>query len=214
MKSLIIITHNFPDEFEKFTVHDVAELPINGTNKFVRRKVLTNNETSRIIVYRFPPDDGQASAQIILNDISTNYHDNEQIILKHGDTEIPNSFNVSSIRNTEDRTMYESLLNSFNNPDESDVEKWIEFNTVWTYFLNKYDKSAILEAKLELLHKCLLPSSAPNQEIFDSEFKSLKVYEDGYKSFLTKIKDMNDDDIFNPNYIEAVKQLRIALIGS
>lgn len=72
----------------------------------------------------------------------------------------------------------------------------------------------ILEAKLDLLHKCLLPSSAPKQEIFDSEFKILKVYEDGYKSFLTSINSKKDDDVFNADYIEAVKQLRIALLGS
>jgi hypothetical protein len=72
----------------------------------------------------------------------------------------------------------------------------------------------ILEAKLELLHNCLLQSSAPLQKAFDDEFKILKVYEDRYKSFLTSINDKTDNDVFNADYIDAVKQLRIVLLGS
>lgn len=72
----------------------------------------------------------------------------------------------------------------------------------------------ILEAKLELLHKCLLPSSAPLQKAFDDEFKILKNYEDRYKTFLASINGKTDVDVFNPDYIETVKQLRIALLGS
>lgn len=75
------------------------------------------------------------------------------------------------------------------------------------------EKEAILEAKLELLHRCLLPSSAPNEEKFISEFSILKDnYEVDYKSFLTSINGKNDDDVFNAKYIDAVKRLRIALL--
>ena len=78
--------------------------------------------------------------------------------------------------------------------------------------LTGYDP--VLESKLDLLHKCLLASSAPTLKEFDAEFNMLKDFNKSYESFLTKIKKMDDDDIFNPNYIEAVKQLRIALLDT
>lgn len=78
--------------------------------------------------------------------------------------------------------------------------------------LTGFDK--FLEAKLELLHKCLLPSAAPTIAEFDSKFQILKDFEERYNSFLALINGKSDEDVFHPNYIEAVKQLRIDLLGS
>lgn len=84
----------------------------------------------------------------------------------------------------------------------------------------------ILEAKLELLHKCLLPSDAPLTIVdFNADFAILKDFESNYNSFLKAKKSLKkkgtnenyeatDSDVYNPDYIEAVKQLRIALLGS
>jgi len=85
----------------------------------------------------------------------------------------------------------------------------------------------VLEAKLELLHKCLMPSDAPDNlqiELRNSEKK--EKYLEAYKIFISQRdkcpKDeegkFKDDDtnygVFSSYYIEALKQLRIALLGS
>lgn len=83
----------------------------------------------------------------------------------------------------------------------------------------------ILEAKLELLHRCLLPSDAPSIEDFNKSFDVLKGFETAYNVFLDAKKSFKDEgtnviyeasdaDVFHPDYIEAVRQLRIALLGS
>lgn len=105
--------------------------------------------------------------------------------------------------------------------------------------LTGYDQ--LLEAKLELLHRCLLPSDAPILKEFQSDFNILNSFEAEYKSFLyekmflkkeVKAKyeakedyifqesfqdnafEATDEDVFHRDYIEALKQLRIALLGS
>jgi hypothetical protein len=135
------------------------------------------------------------------------------------------------------------------NTDEDIRNKWHLkdfFLSIKNEESNPFDKlmgfDLILEAKLELLHKCLLPSDAPILKEFQSDFIILDNFEIEYKAFLYKkmflkkegkkanyevkedyifqesFKDnafeATDDDVFHPDYIEALKQLRIALLGS
>lgn len=83
----------------------------------------------------------------------------------------------------------------------------------------------VMEEKLELLHRCLVPGDAPSLEDFENNFKHLGEFASKYKEFKEKKKTyreqdtdelvaFTDNDVFDPQYIEAVKQLRIALLGS
>ena len=80
---------------------------------------------------------------------------------------------------------------------------------------------------LELLHKCLVPSDAPNEEEFKNKFQLLNDLFSKYKDFReTKKKQHNEDgivvseeeftdnDVFDQQYVDAVRQLRIDLLGS
>ncbi len=71
-----------------------------------------------------------------------------------------------------------------------------------------------LEAKLELLHNCLLPSNAPTIKSFINEYKILEKYKNDYESFLSTKNGLSDESAFDENYIKALKNLRIALLGS
>jgi len=90
-----------------------------------------------------------------------------------------------------------------------------EYDSALQHIIDWFNVNDELEAKLELLHNCLLPSNAPKLEEFDSKFNILKEdYKEDYKLFFSSIDGKTDDDVFNAKYIDAVKQLRIALLGS
>lgn len=133
------------------------------------------------------------------------------------------------------QTIKEAVQSITNNIKVSMHERGWHYELVINALVNAAiaNKSAILEkiigidieleAKLELLHKCLVPSDAPSLNEFNSDFQILSEYRLRYKNFKEtkkKIKDgetleeFTDNDVFDPQYIEAVKQLRIALLGS
>ena len=89
------------------------------------------------------------------------------------------------------------------------------------------DGDTVLEAKLELLHKCLLPSDAPDAlpAILNTAKESDK-YSAAYSVFVEQrnkcpkntegyfIDDDVDNGLFSKEYIEALTEFRKALLGS
>jgi hypothetical protein len=73
----------------------------------------------------------------------------------------------------------------------------------------------ILAEKLSLLHDCLVPTGAPKTLPLlllaapDGEY-----YKTAYNDFLNIINGKTDDDVFKPDFIDAVKNLRIVFLGS
>jgi hypothetical protein len=81
-----------------------------------------------------------------------------------------------------------------------------------------------LEAKLELLHNCLMPENIPAEESLD---KRLKDYSNSFRDFKKKVESIRENlekenagenktaklTWNNKDYLEALTQLRIALLG-
>jgi len=73
----------------------------------------------------------------------------------------------------------------------------------------------VLEAKLELLHNCLVPSGSPKElpkVLLDSP--QGKEFEIAYKKFLNSCEGMTDENSFDTAFIDSLRNLRIVLLGS
>lgn len=78
--------------------------------------------------------------------------------------------------------------------------------------INKlFSADRLLEAKLELLHNCIIPENIPTQ--LDD---SLLDFSDSFKSFKERVEKIRTDELTwnNKDYIEALTELRKSLLGS
>jgi hypothetical protein len=73
----------------------------------------------------------------------------------------------------------------------------------------------VLEAKLILLHECLVPSSIPKElpAVLSTSPKG-DVYMSAYRKFLIDCEGMTDRNVFDTDFIDALTKLRISLLGS
>lgn len=80
---------------------------------------------------------------------------------------------------------------------------------------NIFSPDYTLEAKLELLHKCLVPENIPAAEDLD---KRLEDYSDVFGDFRKKVESIRENEAAklkwdDKDYLDALTQLRIALLG-
>jgi len=76
-----------------------------------------------------------------------------------------------------------------------------------------FSNDSILEARLELLHTCIIPGNIPAEEGLDS---SLLAAFRSFKASVEEIRKNKTDELTweNKDYIEALTRLRISLLGS
>lgn len=188
-------------------------LLITNNQKPITKPNLSDNDDWDILLVSHDKNITEIPDKFLSKDVLLMYHKNQQ--------------NIEIIRNNQfvkkaKQGQHEPLeaqgynrllkLNQVWIGGEIDQEKYAEAKQD---IINWFGINDELEAKLELLHKCLLPSSAPKQEEFDKDFKILKKdYGDDYTLFLTSINGNKDDDVFNTDYIKALTKLRNALLGS
>lgn len=96
------------------------------------------------------------------------------------------------------------------------VDEPSKIETIYKLFSPNY----LQEAKLELLHKCLIPENVPSVNKLDSV---LSGYSDSFKSFKSKIEAIENNieeketkvlTWESEDYIKALTELRISLLGS
>lgn len=108
-----------------------------------------------------------------------------------------------------DSEKYQKIRNLIKSVNDNNISQSVE-SIIKEFF---YDK--VLEAKLELLHECLVPSGIP--PVLPTELKntndSLK-YEKDFNTFRDNWKKETNEEIFNPDFIKELTKLRITLLGS
>lgn len=226
MKTILIYTHN-KSEYDVFNcppfskrnnVHDEEQLV----------KVLDLGNDRKIFVVFF---NDETRHTILVNNVFDEH--TEMLIFYHGGEPTIN-FNFLNIQkishstqNRTDRQNYEILQNS--------IDLDTDFDTVWDIYDQKGKDSAILEAKLELLHQCLTPeglekvnwigelvtieneNNEPNQKTISSKYTINNASAE--KLFVTLKNTAFDENgksknikAFDPIYIKALEDLRDALL--
>ena len=113
---------------------------------------------------------------------------------------IGKSFQISICENELRGSLYDRYLIPLFNQFTSKL-----FNEL---LLKLQDK--ILEEKLNILHQCLVPGDIKEDLLKDTILD--ESCQQAYKIFWDSVKGISDDDSFNLNYINALKQLRNAFL--
>jgi hypothetical protein len=197
-----------------------------GNNNYL----IINKNSARLVDKVIETDDWDiilVSDKLLIDNYSECLFTESTLFMHHS---IPHD----SVTKLKEREKYKKIKSGAHEPQDFGYSRLYQLTEAWTlgedqkfivdiqkydaalqHIINWFNVNDELEAKLELLHNCLLPSNAPKLEEFDSKFNILKEnYKEDYKLFFSSIDGKTDDDVFNAKYIDTVKQLRIVLLGS